>query len=74
MTWYIKAIESNFLKSFPKFNFEFHFRNWFPKLTFDNDPANHYPEIMIYTIVGVALFFAIFIWWLERKSGRDDRP
>jgi len=33
-----------------------------------DDPANYYPAVMILTIVGVAMAFAIWILWLERRD------
>lgn len=62
--WYIKGIENNFLKSFPKMVSE--------SRILEDDPANSYPAVMVVVIVGVAAFFAIFIWWLERKTRRRE--
>ncbi len=63
MTWYIKSMENNFLKSFSKMVSESRF--------LEDDPANSYPAVMVVVIVGVAAFFAIFIWWLERRMERE---
>jgi hypothetical protein len=63
--WYIKTIESSFLKSFSKLTFE--------SRILDDDPANSYPSVVILTIIGTVAIWWLWIWWLERKDrGREN--